>query len=99
MMLTMRTTVTLEPETERLLREAMRQRGQSFKEALNQAVVRGLADLHCDAEEAAFVPLTFPMGLRAGHDDPAYLDSLDGELEVSAFLEVSRRLGGRTPSE
>ena len=67
MMLTMRTTVTLEPETERLLREAMRQRGQSFKEALNQAVVRGLADLRCDAEEAAFVPLTFPMGLRAGH--------------------------------
>lgn len=98
MMLAMRTTVTLEPETERLLREAMSQRGQSFKEALNQAVVRGLADLRCDAEEAAFVPPTFPMGLRAGHD-PAYLDSLDGELEVSAFLEVSRRLGERTTSE
>ena len=97
-MLTMRTTVTLEPETERLLREAMRQRGQSFKEALNQAVVRGLADLRCDAEEAPFVPLTFPMGLRAGHD-PAYLDSLDGELEVGAFLEVSRRLGERSTSE
>ena len=98
MILTMRTTVTLEPETERLLREAMSQRGQSFKEALNQAVVRGLADLRCDAEEPAFVPLTFPMGLRAGHD-PAHLDSLDGELEVSAFLEVSRRLSERTPSE
>ncbi len=63
MMLAMRTTVTFEPETERLLREAMRQRGQSFKEVLNQAVVRGLADLRCGAEEAPFVPRTFPMGL------------------------------------
>lgn len=63
---------------------------------MNQAVVRGLADLRCDAEEAAFVPLTFPMGLRADHD-PACLDSLDGEPEVGAFLEVSRRLGERTP--
>ena len=34
MVLSMRTTVTLEPETERLLREAMRQRGQSFIAAL-----------------------------------------------------------------
>ena len=98
MMPAMRTTVTLEPETERLLREAMSQRGQSFKEALNQAVVRGLAALRCDAEEAAFVPLTFPVGLRAGHD-PACLDALDGEPEVGAFLEVSRRLSERTPSE
>ena len=61
-------------------REAMRRRGQSFKEALNQAVVRGLADLRCDAEEAPFVPQTFPMGLRAGHD-PAYPGSLDGDVE------------------
>ena len=34
MMLSMRTTVTLEPEAERLLREAMRRRGQSFIAAL-----------------------------------------------------------------
>ena len=98
MMLTMRTTVTLDPETERLLREAMRQRGQSFKETLNQAVVRGLADLRGDAEDAPFVPRTFPMSLRAGHD-PAYLDSLDGDIEVDAFLELSHRLGERTASE
>ena len=34
MTLSMRTTVALEPETERLLREAMRPRGQSFIAAL-----------------------------------------------------------------
>ena len=41
----MRTTVTLEPEAERLLKEAMRRRGQSFKDVLNHAVCKGLADL------------------------------------------------------
>ena len=59
----MRTTVTLDPETEHLIREAMRQRGQSFKEVLNRAVVQGLADLRPDAGEAPFVPITYPMGL------------------------------------
>lgn len=87
----MRTTVTLEPETERLLREAMHQRGQSFKETLNQAVTRGLADLLCDSDKTPFVPQSFPMGLRAGHD-PARLNSLGDELEVDAFLDLSRRL-------
>lgn len=88
----MRTTVTLEPEAERLLRGAMRQRGQSFKEAPNRAVVRGLADLRCDTDEAPFVPRTFPMGLRAGYD-PARPNSLSDDLEVNAFLDLTRRLG------
>jgi len=93
----MRTTVTLDPETERLLREAMRQRGQSFKEALNRAVVQGLADLRSDAGEAPFVPTTYPMDLRAGFD-PAHLGELGDELEVDAFLDLSRRLSERTGS-
>ena len=90
----MRTTVTLDPETERLLREAMRQRGQSFKEALNRAVVDGLADLRCDSEDTPFLSPTFPMGLRAGND-PAYLDTLGDDMEVDAFLALSRRLAKR----
>ena len=92
MMTLMRTTVTLKPEAEHLLREAMRQRGQSFKEALNRTIVQGLANFRGDPEEASFVPQTFPMGLRAGLD-PAYLDSLDGDIEVSASLDLSRRRG------
>lgn len=95
MMLDMRTTVTLDPETEHLLREAMRQRGQSFKEALNQAIVQGLTDLKCDVAEGRFVPPTFPMGLRAGHD-PAHLGALGDEEEVDAFIGLSRRLSERT---
>lgn len=38
----MRTTVTLDPDVEALLRAAMRERGLSFKEALNLAVRTGL---------------------------------------------------------
>lgn len=38
----MRTTVTLDPDTEALIRRRMRERGVSFKQALNDAVREGL---------------------------------------------------------
>lgn len=38
----MRTTVTLDPDVERLIRNAMKERGLSFKEALNEAARKGL---------------------------------------------------------
>jgi hypothetical protein len=38
----MRTTVTLDPDVERLIRDAMRERAISFKEALNEAARIGL---------------------------------------------------------
>ena len=65
---------------------------------LNRAVVQGLADLRSDAGEAPFVPTTYPMGLRAGHD-PAHLGALGDDIEVDAFLDLSRRLNERTASE
>jgi len=37
-----RTTVTLAPDVDRLIRNAMRERGLSFKEVLNKAVREGL---------------------------------------------------------
>ena len=37
----MRTTVTLDPDVEALLRRAMRERGASFKQVLNDAVRDG----------------------------------------------------------
>ena len=39
----MRTTVTLDPDTERIIRNIMRERGVSFKHALNDAIRAGLA--------------------------------------------------------
>ncbi|MGD0013758.1 MAG: antitoxin [Bryobacteraceae bacterium] len=38
----MRTTVTLDPDVERLIRDSMRERGIAFKEALNEAARAGL---------------------------------------------------------
>ena len=38
----MRTTVTLDPDVERVLQAAMRERGISFKQAVNDAIRAGL---------------------------------------------------------
>jgi hypothetical protein len=40
----MRTTVTIDSDTEMLLRSAMQQTGESFKVTLNRAIRKGLAD-------------------------------------------------------
>ncbi|MCE2559262.1 MAG: antitoxin [Acidobacteria bacterium] len=87
----MRTTVTLDADTESLLREAMRQRGQTFKQALNDAVRHGLAGVAADPERPPFVQRSFPMGLRAGYD-LGNLSGLESDLDAEAFLEVTRRL-------
>lgn len=39
----MRTTVTLDPEVNRLIEEAMRRERKSFKQTINDAIRRGLA--------------------------------------------------------
>ncbi len=87
----MRTTVTLDPDVVRLLEQAMTARGQSFKEALNHAVRRGLADVVDARPEDPFVVTPRPMGLRTGVD-PARLNALADELEIEAFQETGRTL-------
>jgi hypothetical protein len=88
----MRTTVTLDPDVERLLREAMHDRRQSFKETLNQAIRNGLTEVKA-AREPRFKTHARSMGLRAGID-PARLNQLDGDLEADAFLALTRKLQG-----
>ena len=56
----MRTTITLEPDVEALIRRAMKDRGQSFKEALNSAVRAGLAQVK--PRKRRFVQKTFALG-------------------------------------
>lgn len=46
----MRTTVTLDPDVDALLKQAMRERGLPFKQALNEAVRAGLAGAEKHAE-------------------------------------------------
>jgi hypothetical protein len=56
----MRTTVTLDPDVERLLRGAMRERAISFKEALNEAARIGLGKGPVRARK--FTQKSFRMG-------------------------------------
>jgi hypothetical protein len=44
MMLTMRTTVTLDPDVAALVQRRMEERGVSFKQAVNDAIRAGLTD-------------------------------------------------------
>lgn len=74
----MRTTVTLDPDLAAKLRSIARERGLSFKEALNTALRRGLG-----AEGESVRPYRVPtarLGLRPGIDLDRAL-RLVGELE------------------
>ena len=61
----MRTTVTLDPDSERLIRDAMRQGDRSFKEVLNEAVRTGLSGKQLQRGKK-FVQKTFRMGEAQG---------------------------------
>ncbi|HVS66669.1 MAG TPA: antitoxin [Thermoanaerobaculia bacterium] len=86
----MRTTVTLEPDVEKLLRESMERGRKSFKQALNEAVRRGLIGRGSKDEEP-FVLEARALRLRAGIDAAALRD-IDTELEEEELLRKTRVL-------
>ncbi len=90
----MRTTVTLVPEVEVLLRNAMKRSGLSFKEALNQAILKGLANEYVEPDEEPFIVAARPMGLRPGFD-AGRLNALADDLEADAFLALTKDLNNR----
>jgi len=88
----MRTTVTLDPDVERLLKNEAHRRGQSFKIALNEAVRQAFRTKRALAHQSKpFVVKARPMGLRPGID-PLRLSELADEMETDAFLNTTRRL-------
>ena len=56
----MRTTITLDPDVQALIRSAMKERGISFKEALNSAVRAGLT--RAKQRRGYFVQKAFSLG-------------------------------------
>ena len=72
----MRTTVTLDADTEALIRKRMRERGVSFKRALNDAIREALAPDRGDAPEPF---RTYNLG--------APTVNLDKALQLAAELE------------
>jgi hypothetical protein len=83
----MRTTVTLDPDVAAKLKEAARNQGISFKEALNSNVRRGLEGRSADRRRYR-VP-TRRLGPRPGVDLDKAL-SLTGELEDAETLRKLR---------
>ena len=85
----MRTTVTLDPDVATKLKAVARERGISFKQALNTAVRAGLGRERRAAR--AFRQYAQPMGLRPGFN-------LDKALHLAGALEdeeIVRRLERR----
>jgi len=85
----MRTTVTLEPDVEALIRTAMKERGISFKEALNSAVRAGLTQ--AKHRNRPFVQKSFSLGRERNF-------RWDKALEAAAAIEdeeLARKLSLR----
>ncbi len=89
----MRTTVTLEPDVERLLRESMQRGRKTFKQALNEAIRRGLKGRGYRTDQP-FEITARPLGLREGID-PARLHDVDSDLEIDEFLRKTKVLQER----
>ena len=102
----MRTTVTLDPDVERLLKEAMHRSRRSFKETLNRALRAALGPEPARSGRPAFVLTApagvpnaaaalgwWPLGLRGGID-PTSFNKLADELEADAFREQHTHLTG-----
>jgi hypothetical protein len=81
----MRTTVTLDPDTEQIVRRRMRERGLSFKEAINDAIRSGAANA---AERQPFRTETAAMGESQVNLDRAL--QLAGELEDDELIRKMR---------
>ena len=89
----MRTTVTLDPDDERLLKDAMRERAISFKEALNEAARIG----HRGKEPKRarkFVQKTF----RMGENQEFRWDKALAAADAIEDEELNRKLWLRTSS-
>jgi hypothetical protein len=84
----MRTTVTLDPDVDALIQKAMRERGVSFKQAVNEAIRAGLLP---KSDRPRFHTRTADMGWN-----PAV--PLDRALQLAAELEdeeIIRKLAAR----
>lgn len=89
----MRTTVTIDPDVLALVRKAMRDRGEPFKQVLNAAIREGLTSTRRTIGKPFKQP-TFNMG--APLVDLTKALSLSAELDDAEFIaKQQRRASGR----
>lgn len=85
----MRTTLTLEPDVALRLKRRMKERKITLKQAVNEALRRGLSNSKPQpAQPYRVKPWSF--GFKPGID-PDKLNQLVDQLEVEAFLEKQAR--------
>jgi hypothetical protein len=82
----MRTTVTLDPDVERLLKDEAHRTRKSFKAVLNESVRQVL-----NPKPAKMPKMLPPSRMGKFLVDPGRLNQLADELEIEAHLEVMRR--------
>ena len=87
----MRTTVTLDRDLERILRETALRTRRPFKKVLNDALRSALEGQTSGELAEPFVVGARPLGLRTGLD-PTGFNRLADDLEAEAFLESTRKL-------
>lgn len=80
----MRTTVTLDPDTEQIVRRRMRERGMTFKEAINDTIRAGASA----AARQPFTTETAVMGESRVNLDRAL--QLAGDLEDDELIRKMR---------
>lgn len=81
----MRTTLTLDPDVERLVAEEVHRTRRPFKQVVNDAIRRGLAPRLAEEPEAPYRVKVHRTKLRPGID-PTSLNRLADELEDEASL-------------
>jgi hypothetical protein len=84
----MRTTLTIDPDVERMLRDAVHATRRSLKEVVNDGLRRALGE--GSRRRRRFVVAARPLRLLDGLDD-ARLDQLADELEVEETRSRLRR--------
>lgn len=84
----MRTTVTLDPDVEMKLKATMRERGVSFKAALNEAVRAGFSDR--ESPRTRFRVKSAPLGARFNIDKALQVaDEMEDE-EILRKLDMGK---------
>ena len=86
----MRTTLTLDPDLAKKLKDLAHRRGQSFKQTLNEVVRRGLAAPAQRTPGKRYTVEPHRGGFRPGIDR-GKLNQLVDQLEVEDFVEESAR--------
>lgn len=86
----MRTTLTLDPDLAKKLKDLAHRRGQSFKQTLNDVVRRGLEAQAQRPPATRYTVEPHHGGFRPGVD-PGKLNQLVDQLEIEDFTEEVTR--------